>query len=207
VRLNKQQDLGRFLVEMVDEFRVELPRESSSNNDKKGDVRLQDRLQALRGWGDQGVLCWRAYKHFRRCGIKPDLGVIMRGLLPPQDISDVEEKAEAIRENCSTVLERKNVASQTFVGRGLLLIAISLIKHSWYTEMKKGFKRKMNLDDSDDEYEAGTDDDDDDDEEDGAKKKPNALVVRRWKMILPKRGEVPKTGMKKLCETVLMKEL
>ena len=71
-----------------------------------------------------------------------------RGLLPPQDISDVEEKAEgaedkkdltlknrhfvfvsAIRENCSTVLERKNVASQTFVGRGLLLIAISLIKH------------------------------------------------------------------------------
>ena len=99
--------------------------------------------------------------------------------------------------------------------------------------MKKGFKRKMNLDDSDDEYEAGTDDDDDDDEEeDGAKKKPNALVVRRWKMILPKRGEVgtrnmfffvqiftimqpeflffpqvPKTGVKKLCETVLMKEL
>ena len=57
--------------------------------------------------------------------------------------------------------------------------------------MKKGFKRKMNLDDSDDEYEAGTDDDDDDDEEeDGGKKKPNALVVSRWKMILPKRGEV-----------------
>ena len=50
----------------------------------------------------------------------------------------------------------------------------------------------MNLDDSDDEYEAGTDDDDDDDEEeeDGAKRKPNALVVSRWKMILPKRGEV-----------------
>ena len=56
--------------------------------------------------------------------------------------------------------------------------------------MKKGFKRKMNLDDSDDEYEAGTDDDDDDDDEDGAKKKPSALVVSRWKMILPKRGEV-----------------
>ena len=59
--------------------------------------------------------------------------------------------------------------------------------------MKKGFKRKMNLDDSDDEYEAGTDDDDDDadeEEEDGAKKKPNSLVVSRWKMILPKRGEV-----------------
>ena len=33
-----------------------------------------------RGWGDQGVLCWRAYKHFRRCGIKPDLGVIMVGI-------------------------------------------------------------------------------------------------------------------------------
>ena len=61
--------------------------------------------------------------------------------------------------------------------------------------MKKGFKRKMNLDDSDDEYEAGTDDDDDDDEEDGAKKKPNALVVRRWKMILPKRGEVGAQNM------------
>ena len=57
--------------------------------------------------------------------------------------------------------------------------------------MKKGFKRKMNLDDSDDEYEAGTDDDDDDEEEeDGAKKKANSLVVSRWKMILPKRGEV-----------------
>ena len=53
----------------------------------------------------------------------------------------------------------------------------------------------MNLDDSDDEYEAGTDDDDDDDEEDGAKKKPNALVVRRWKMILPKRGEVGTRNM------------
>ena len=61
--------------------------------------------------------------------------------------------------------------------------------------MKKGFKRKMNLDDSDDEYEAGTGDDDEDDDEDGAKKKPNALVVSRWKMILPKRGEVGKHNM------------
>ena len=85
-----------------------------------------------------------------------------RGLLTPQDISDIEEKAEgetsllmtwhdmtdkskvfflwhsadywhflckAIRDNCSTVLERKSAACQTFVGRGLLLIAISLIKH------------------------------------------------------------------------------
>ena len=67
--------------------------------------------------------------------------------------------------------------------------------------MKKGFKRKMNLDDSDDEYEAGTDDDDDDDdeEEDGAKKKPNALVVSRWKMILPKRGEVGTHNMFFFC--------
>jgi len=121
-------------------FWIELPREGGSNSEKKGEVRLQDRLQALRSRGDQGVLCWRAYKHFRRCGIKPDLGVIMRGLLTPQDISDIEEKAEAIRENCGTVLERKNVASQTFVGRGLLLITISLIKQSWYTEMRTKVK-------------------------------------------------------------------
>ena len=40
---NLQGKVGKYQIP-----RVELPRESSSNNDKKGDVRLQDRLQALR---------------------------------------------------------------------------------------------------------------------------------------------------------------
>ena len=90
----------------------------------------------------------------------------------------------------------------------------------------------MNLEDSEDEDEGETDDEEDEDET-PKKGKPNPLVVSRWKMILPKKGEVhifttkniilicseswlflqfqfpqvPKTGVKKLCETVLMKEL
>ena len=45
VRLYKQQDLGRFLVATVDEYRVEVPLEGK---EKKGEVTLQDRLMALR---------------------------------------------------------------------------------------------------------------------------------------------------------------
>ena len=59
--------------------------------------------------------------------------------------------------------------------------------------MKRGFKRKMNLEDSEDENEAETDEEEEEEEEDETPKKgkkPNPLVVTRWKMILPKKGEV-----------------
>ena len=49
----------------------------------------------------------------------------------------------------------------------------------------------MNLEDSEDEEEGETDDEDDEDEA-PKKGKPNPLVVSRWKMILPKKGEVLK---------------
>ena len=55
--------------------------------------------------------------------------------------------------------------------------------------MKRAFKRKMNLEDSDDEDEGETDTEEDEDET-PKKGKPNPLVVSRWKMILPKKGEV-----------------
>ena len=57
--------------------------------------------------------------------------------------------------------------------------------------MKRVFKRKMNLEDSEDEEE-GESDNEDDEEETPKKGKPNPLVVTRWKMILPKKGEVGK---------------
>ena len=57
--------------------------------------------------------------------------------------------------------------------------------------MKRAFKRKMNLEDSEDEDEGETDDEDEEDEM-PKKGKPNPLVVKRWKMILPKKGEVQK---------------
>ena len=56
--------------------------------------------------------------------------------------------------------------------------------------MKRAFKRKMNLEDSEDEDEGETDEEDDDEDETPKKGKPNPLVVSRWKMILPKKGEV-----------------
>ena len=61
--------------------------------------------------------------------------------------------------------------------------------------MKRGFKRKMNLEDSEDENEAETDEEEEEEEEEEDEtpkkgKKPNPLVVTRWKMILPKKGEV-----------------
>ena len=60
--------------------------------------------------------------------------------------------------------------------------------------MKRGFKRKMNLEDSEDENEAETDEEEEEEEEEDETpkkgKKPNPLVVTRWKMILPKKGEV-----------------
>ena len=62
--------------------------------------------------------------------------------------------------------------------------------------MKRGFKRKMNLEDSEDENEAETDEEEEEEEEEEEDetpkkgKKPNPLVVTRWKMILPKKGEV-----------------
>ena len=58
--------------------------------------------------------------------------------------------------------------------------------------MKRVFKRKMNLEDSDDENEGETDEDEDGEDETPKKGKPNPLVVSRWKMVLPKKGEVRK---------------
>ena len=63
VRLYKQQDLGRFLVATVDEYRVEVPLEGK---EKKGEVTLQDRLMALRcGEAVFTKYCW-LQKIFRR---------------------------------------------------------------------------------------------------------------------------------------------
>ena len=62
----------------------------------------------------------------------------------------------------------------------------------------------------DGDYESESDygsDDEAEEEEEPVKKKPNPIVVMRWKKVLPKKGALPKTGLKKLCETVLIKEL
>ena len=64
--------------------------------------------------------------------------------------------------------------------------------------MKRVFKRKMNLEDSEDENEGETDEDEDGEDETPKKGKPNPLVVSRWKMVLPKKGEVRKRIFVKL---------
>ena len=69
--------------------------------------------------------------------------------------------------------------------------------------MKSSFQKTMNLDDiPESETESSSEE-----EEDLAKPPPKQSVVKKWKMVLPKKETAPKTEIKKLCETLLMKNL
>ena len=84
-----------------------------------------------------------------------------------------------------------------------LICAQLLNLSSWYHEIKHSFKKTMNLDEiPESETESSSEE-----EEDIPKAPPKQSVVKKWMMVLPKKEAAPKTEIKKLCETLLMKNL
>merc|ERR1711884_679001 len=88
----------------------------------------------------------------------------MSGLLTPNERDRVESKAWKYKEKLPDKLVEKENVLKTATGRGLLLITISIIRHSFYEDLKKHYRHVMNIEDSDSEDESN---DNTDAEEDG----------------------------------------
>ena len=149
-----------ILGEVVDEFR----QESKLKRIKEGDeveVTLQDRLMFVRQvvimspvsplylytlQVDNGDLCWKIYKMWKRRGRAVGLDTLMvrqvlsclllllyhgvqSGLLTPNERDRVESKAWKYKEKLPDKLVEKENVLKTATGRGLLLITISIIRH------------------------------------------------------------------------------
>ena len=95
---------------------------------------------------DNGDLCWKIYKMWKRRGRAVGLDTLMvrqvlssllmllyhgvqSGLLTPNERDRVESKAWKYKEKLPDKLVEKENVLKTATGRGLLLITISIIRH------------------------------------------------------------------------------
>ena len=101
------------------------------------------------------------------------------GLLTPVQRESVELKAWKYKEKLPDKLLDKENVLKTTIGRGLLLISVSLIRHrcwklrkkyhpfyqfffSFYEDLKRHYRRVMNIEDTDSEDDLRSEEDDDD---------------------------------------------
>jgi len=76
-----------------------------------------------------------------------DLNTLMGGLLTPAERLEVEERAERYKEKHQLRLQKKEDVLGTAVGRGLLFITMSIIRYSFYEDIRANFFKVMNLED------------------------------------------------------------
>ena len=142
--------LGPFLGDLVDEFRQE-SRVRRRREGEEVEVTLHDRLLFIREV-ENGTLCWKIYKMWKRRGHDVSLGTLMviytlgrilkrrlcyqSGLLTPVQRESVELKAWKYKEKLPDKLQDKENVLKTTIGRGLLLISVSIIRYRC-AEMQK----------------------------------------------------------------------
>ena len=135
--------LGPFLGDVIDEFRQE-SRVRRRREGEEVEVTLHDRLLFIREV-ENGDLCWKIYKMWKRRGHNVTLGTLMviytlreniitsdfyqSGLLTPVQRESVELKAWKYKEKLADKLQDKENVLKTTTGRGLLLISVSIIRY------------------------------------------------------------------------------
>ena len=133
----KQTELLMFLCSIVAEFQLEV----ETDFQRFHMVSVEDRLNVLADT-ERGTLCRQVYLSSKERGMAWDLNTIMRGLLSPREISEMEETAlERKTVNMQKAKEKARLLS-SMMGKGVLLLSVSLIKYSWYKVMQENYNQK-----------------------------------------------------------------
>ena len=69
------------------------------------------------------------------------LVTIMRGLLSPQDMMRAVERAATRKQEMYSNQQQKADFLQSLMGKGILMLSLSMIKYSWYMVMKQNCER------------------------------------------------------------------
>ena len=136
----QKTQLLTFLLTIVAEFELEV----ETDYKRFDQVTIQDRLSAL-GETERGALCSKVYFSSKEKGVELDLNTIMRGLLSPKEISDMEKLA---LDRKSVLMQRakdKSKLLSSLMGKGVLLLAVSMIKYSWYKVMQENFQGETDV--------------------------------------------------------------
>ena len=74
-----------------------------------------------------------------------DLNVIMRGLLSPNDMREAMERASTKKAEDFKYLQSKSDFLSSPMGKGVILLSLSMIKYSWYVVMKTNFENFLTV--------------------------------------------------------------
>ena len=136
-RGQQQTELLMFLCSIVAEFQLEVETDFQSFHM----VSVEDRLNVLDDT-ERGALCRQVYLSSKERGMDWDLNTIMRGLLSPREIAEMERIA--LERKADNMLRAKKKARllSSMMGKGVLLLSVSLIKYSWYKVMQENYNQK-----------------------------------------------------------------
>ena len=129
-----------FLCTIVAEFELEV----DTDFRRFDTVTIQDRLSVL-GESERGALCTQVYLSSKEHGLDWDLNTIMRGLLSPKETSDVENLAIERKAALMLRAQKKAKLLSSLMGKGVLLLSVSLIKYSWYKVMQENYKEGAHM--------------------------------------------------------------
>ena len=103
-------------------------------------ITIDDKLEAL-SETERGSLCSSTYQRLREKGMDISLVTIMRGLLSPQDMMTAVERAATRKQEMYSNQQQKADFLQSLMGKGILMVSLSMIKYSWYMVMKQNCER------------------------------------------------------------------
>jgi len=85
--------------------------------------------------------CHFAYNRAKEKGITVNLKTFMNAMLRPDDIETIMGRVQQKKSGLFSTKESKEEFMSGYFGRGIILIAISLIKQSWWLVLKTNFER------------------------------------------------------------------
>ena len=131
----QETELLTFLCTIVADFQLEV----ETNFGRWKTVTVEDRLSVLRE-SERGALCSKVYLSAKEQGLDWDLPTIMRGLLSPKEIADLEGLAIESKATLILKAENKTKFLSSLMGKGILLLSLSLIKYGWYKVMQENYQ-------------------------------------------------------------------
>ena len=132
----KRTELVTFLCSLVEEFQLDV----ETDLRKFEEVSLEDKLEVLKE-SDRGELCFKVYRMGKQRGLQLELETIMRGLLSPGEVVEVEKKAKEKKGDSLMKAKKKGKLMSSLMGKGILLLAVSMTKYSWYKVMKENYEQ------------------------------------------------------------------
>jgi len=139
-RVTEKTELAIFLTAICTNFKFEV-----KNNWNDLDViTIDDELEALTET-EQGELCRQSYLRLKKKGMDVDLRMIMRGLMAPAEMHRAITRASSKKKELARSHQAKVEFLASQMGRGIMLLSMSMIKYSWYSVMKANYERGLQI--------------------------------------------------------------